>query len=497
MKKIIFFASILLSTGLIFIISSTNVWAAEKRWEEYREKVEDCIKEIPKERIPFIQQYYKAEELYATHVGVQTGRICWDECSKKYNIEDYYSKLVPCYHNCLGPYETAKDQAFAEVKESTAKTKNDLQECFAEAKDWYESIKQEDYSQFCSPTVHKERAEILEIAGKWELEECEEKVENCNEKARVAREEIMNRGNYVYGQFWDYLGNCIKQCTLHGINWDGLSECIIACYQADILPDYKQDNQNIAQELEKIDSDFEGCIAEVEDWYEGIEEKVINNYLSRDISGEKIFFQVWGLEGNVYVKPKGQDEWYKLKKDYRLIEGDIVRTTSNGMIGFKDSSGTRIEMDTNTQIGMKKLEEARRFYKVHAGITRFNVPKPGEAWQEIVIESLVCIVGVRGTDFIVKVEENESTEVSVLDGEVSVSDIEQKETVIVKPGQVSKVERNDIPSQPQEYEEDVGLILEKLKIKEEIPIWIWIAGGMVALIIISIIIIIIKSKKKR
>lgn len=497
MKKIIIFIVILLLTGLVFAISSTNVLATDRKWKEYREKVEDCIKKIPKERIPSVKKYYKAEELYTTHVGAQSGRICWDECSKKHYPGHDYNNLSPCYRNCLKPYEIAKDQAFAELKKSATKTKNDLQKCFTEARDWYESIKQEDYSQFCSPTVHKERAEILEIAGKWELEECEEKVENCNEQACVAREEAMNRGNYVYDQFWDYLSNCTKQCNFHGtINWDELSECTVACYQADALPDYKQDNEKITQELEKIDSDFESCMAEVEDWYETIEEKVIKNYLSRDISGENIVFQVWGLKGNVYVKPKGQDEWYKLKKGYRLIEGDIVRTTSNGMIGFKDSGGTRIEMDTNTQIEMKKLEEARRFYRVHAGITRFNVPKPGEAWQEIVIESLVCVVGVRGTDFIVKVEENGSTEVFILDGEVGVSDIEQKETITVKSGQVSKVEYNNTPSQPREYEEkEVEIILENLDIQKGIPFWIWIAGG---LIVVGIIvgIIVIREKKK-
>lgn len=504
MKKICIFLAILLLAAIFFTISDTNVLAADRKWKEYREKIEECLEEYSEKSIPSIKKYYKAEGLFMTHVGAQTGRICWDECCKKYSYYDEYDEVVACYRPCAEPIRIARDQARAELNASAGEAKDNLQLCLTEAWKWYEGVKQEDYSQFCDPTVHKERAEILEIAGKWELEECKEKVETCNEEARTAREEFIKQGNEVYNQVRDYLNNCAEKCLPQGISgeslqfWNELSECTVAYFQVDALSDYTQDNERIVQELEKVDSDFEACIAEVEDWYETIEEKVINNYLSRDISGEKIVFQVWGLEGNVYVKPKGQDEWYKLKKGYRLIEGDIVRTTKNGMIGFKDSRGTRIEMDTNTQIEMKELEEARRFYRVHAGITRFKVPKKGEAWQEIIIKTPTCLVGAYGTDFIVKVDETGNTSVFVLDGEVKVSDINNKETVVVKPGQVSEVEYNTTPSQPQEYkEEEVRLILEELKIKRGIPIWGWIIVGVVVLIIVGAVIILIKKKQKK
>lgn len=59
-----------------------------------------------------------------------------------------------------------------------------------------------------------------------------------------------------------------------------------------------------------------------------------------------------------------------------------------------------------------------------------------------------AVCGVRGTQFITKVEKNSTNTLIVLDGEVEFSDRQKKKTVLVKKNQRSVVKPDGLPSEP-------------------------------------------------
>lgn len=74
------------------------------------------------------------------------------------------------------------------------------------------------------------------------------------------------------------------------------------------------------------------------------------------------------------------------------------------------------------------------------------------------IRTAVCILGVRGTDFLVDVEEG-TTNVLVLEGSVEVSDLRRGKTVLLGAGEKSAATATTLPSDPERF--DLSLLAER------------------------------------
>jgi len=70
------------------------------------------------------------------------------------------------------------------------------------------------------------------------------------------------------------------------------------------------------------------------------------------------------------------------------------------------------------------------------------------------IHTPTCIVAVRGTKYAIDVEDNGTTTLIVLNGEVELSDKEMKKTIIVRENQLSVVKLEGLPSDPVSIEPD-------------------------------------------
>jgi hypothetical protein len=65
-----------------------------------------------------------------------------------------------------------------------------------------------------------------------------------------------------------------------------------------------------------------------------------------------------------------------------------------------------------------------------------------------------AVCGVRGTQFITKVEKDGTTTLTVIDGEVEFSDIKKKATVVVRKNQRSVVKPGGLPTEPEAIEQN-------------------------------------------
>ncbi len=245
-----------------------------------------------------------------------------------------------------------------------------------------------------------------------------------------------------------------------------------------------------AKDLEKKHPEFSSKDSKEKD-------EIAQDYISRDIAKENANSQVVDIRGNAYIKPDGEDKWYKLRDKELLTAGDAIKTTKGKIILIYEDA-TRAQVGENTQIKIKKVEIKQEkkestwktIYRVILGLTRFETPEG----RKFMMESPTAIIGVRGTDFIVRVD-SKNTFVFVLEGEVEVSDTDQKKTVEVGAGEMVRTENSNILSQLQKYrEETISTMIDELKIDRKIPLWIWIIG---IIIIAVLILILIKKKLKK
>jgi len=227
--------------------------------------------------------------------------------------------------------------------------------------------------------------------------------------------------------------------------------------------------------------------------------------ISRDIPQEKVAAKVLGIKGKAYLILKDGRQ-LRLTENTILIDGDIIRTEEGAKVGLIYLDAVRTSLGQNSEIEIKKPEEEKEektgileiIYRVTYGLIFLETPEG----RKFGVESPTAIIGVRGTKFIVKVDQrDQSTSVYVLEGEVEVSDIAEQKILILKQGETSKTEASGALSEPKGYEKkEVKLMLEELEeleIKKGIPLWLWIIIGLVIVgIIVGLAIVLSKKKQK-
>jgi hypothetical protein len=200
------------------------------------------------------------------------------------------------------------------------------------------------------------------------------------------------------------------------------------------------------------------------------------------------------VQGNVVIMHKDMLRGYRAKKDLPLFKRDIIVTQKKGRIHFEMNDGSTLTLGSSTKLVIDrsmydtKKKSRSSFFRLALGKARFWAKKLMDfKHSRFKVRTPTAVVGVRGSDFIVKAT-LKLTEVTALDKTVlkvvSLAFPEIKPMVVTEFEQ-TVVEEGAIPADvkiiaPEEIEEmkkdfivtpDVTEPEEKLKkLKQKEPV---------------------------
>lgn len=166
------------------------------------------------------------------------------------------------------------------------------------------------------------------------------------------------------------------------------------------------------------------------------------------------------FSGTVEIKSTGSDSKWEQARLYTPLEtNDTIKTrdNSNAEITLEDGSIFRIEH--NTEICLQNLEYNKQtkkqnfIMKLFSGVLLTNAEKTGNPESQIAIYTPTAVLSVRGTEFVVDLEDENTTNVGVYSGYVSARSYLQdnelsKEETMVKVDQETQIKRFQPPLRP-------------------------------------------------
>lgn len=206
--------------------------------------------------------------------------------------------------------------------------------------------------------------------------------------------------------------------------------------------------------------------------------------------------RVAGTSGSgYYVRKAGSEDWVRIGEtpdEIYLGAGDSIRgsRTPVAMTWLESSifgEGNRLDMSGDATLVLPRAEDPTILDLV-AGRIR-SVIKALRPTTKFEIRTAVCILGVRGTDYLVDAEVG-TTNVLVLEGSVEVSDLRRNKTVLLGAGEKSAATATTLPSDPERF--DLSLLAERYgglfssqqeldKIVKAIPETLALAAGFMML----------------
>lgn len=173
----------------------------------------------------------------------------------------------------------------------------------------------------------------------------------------------------------------------------------------------------------------------------------VRNLLAKTIGQEaKIQAVVSHVSGLAVYCKKGTDEWIDLNSDSGayLEPGDEIRTASGRVeLHMLEGEGT-LMVGPFTRFTMRKPGLGTELIDLYEGTIMPKVKKQlhslyDKYFERFKVKTPTVIVAIRGTQFLVNVESEKTTEIVVLDGTVEVSAPGGEKTVLVKAGHMLKV----------------------------------------------------------
>lgn len=149
---------------------------------------------------------------------------------------------------------------------------------------------------------------------------------------------------------------------------------------------------------------------------------------------------VYSVEGSLEIQHKGASTWEKVDTGKMLLPGDVLRTSGQSRAGILFSDGVLVRLNENSVFQLENPKEAEQPVSLFSGIAYFFNRDPKKV---PVVKTPVVSASVRGTEFVVAVENNK-TVVSVLDGEVECSN--SFGAVVAKKGEQSETLKGKAPT---------------------------------------------------
>jgi len=154
------------------------------------------------------------------------------------------------------------------------------------------------------------------------------------------------------------------------------------------------------------------------------------SFLRFDLSAEKNFAWVRLYAGDVKIKVAESKKWFVPKIGMALKNGDIIKTGKKSWItiAFENSSLTRIAQNSKVRVSKVEYDIKKKKLK-----SRLKIPGLGKIISVIKklkreeppkfdIETPTAVIGVRGTEFMVDVPDEDTSVFAVFEGKVIVKD---------------------------------------------------------------------------
>lgn len=154
------------------------------------------------------------------------------------------------------------------------------------------------------------------------------------------------------------------------------------------------------------------------------------SFLQFNLSAEKNFAWVKLYTGDVKIKPVKSKRWFVPKIGMALKNGDVIKTGKKSWItiAFENSSLARFSQNSKVKIAKleydiktKKLKSRLKIPGLGKIISIIRKLKKGKA-PEFDVETPTAVIGVRGTEFMVDVPDEDTSIFAVFEGKVIVKD---------------------------------------------------------------------------
>jgi tetratricopeptide (TPR) repeat protein len=150
--------------------------------------------------------------------------------------------------------------------------------------------------------------------------------------------------------------------------------------------------------------------------------------------------KVVSVQGTVEVQRAGESGWQRVTLNQTLCPGDTVRAQrrSRANLALVNESVLRLNQRTTLKLGEFKKEEETSVVDLIKGAGHFLSRKP----RALEVRTPFAIAGVRGTEFFVNVEENQ-TFLSIFEGQVLASN--KVGELLLASGQAAVAEKGKAP----------------------------------------------------
>ena len=168
------------------------------------------------------------------------------------------------------------------------------------------------------------------------------------------------------------------------------------------------------------------------------------------------------LVGKVLLMRHGKIHWKKVHFNDKVYQGDRIRTDLSSRVELQMPDGSVIKINENsmfdvTEIKTPQNEHADKMsFTLWVGSIFAKFQKIVEQRQTRQIESPSAVVAIRGTQFDMAVDHNQTTTVRVYEGRVSLRSKQVPGEVFVSSNQESKVEKGKAPSPPKPFKAPKG-----------------------------------------
>ncbi len=174
-------------------------------------------------------------------------------------------------------------------------------------------------------------------------------------------------------------------------------------------------------------------------------------------SGQRSSARIKFMLGKVELMRQGQTKWQKVRFNQKIFEGDRLRTALNSRVELQMPDGSVIKINENSMFDVKEIKtdenekSDRQSFTLWVGSLFAKFQKIVEQRQSRRIETPSAVVAVRGTEFDLQVDQQQTTVVRVYKGKVSLRSKTAAGEVFVGANQESKVERGKPPTPPRRF----------------------------------------------
>lgn len=167
-------------------------------------------------------------------------------------------------------------------------------------------------------------------------------------------------------------------------------------------------------------------------------------------SQDQVVGRISGLKGKVSLV-RDQQAALLLHKGDDVQRGDSILTDAKSSATMQMPDGSSVRIFPNSHIELRpETGSWKEFLHIWLGKARVQIEKLSGRPNPKVTTTPTAIIAVRGTLFVVAVEQNGDTGVELEKGLIAVSSLtDPEQKVLVEPGQQIRVKHGEKPSQPQ------------------------------------------------